>query len=202
MDNAKIGKFIAEMRKNAGLSQTELAKELNISNRTVSKWETGDGLPDIATVPQIAQFFGITVDELLAGERKPSVAQETAPKPVAAPPQPSIPQPVPILYQKTFTENVKEKAHSVRAALSKKSPKWCGIVTFICLLIDLICLKSTSAEFGINSSATPTILNIAIAADALALALIVFGEYIVAWGSISESKQINGGKKVPETVTF
>ena len=62
MDNAKIGKFIAEMRKNAGLSQTELAKELNISNRTVSKWETGDGLPDIATVPQIAQFFGITVD--------------------------------------------------------------------------------------------------------------------------------------------
>lgn len=41
MDNAKIGKFIAEMKKNAGLSQTELAKELNISNRTVSKWETG-----------------------------------------------------------------------------------------------------------------------------------------------------------------
>lgn len=78
MDNAKIGKFIAEMRKSAGLSQTELAKELNISNRTVSKWETGDGLLDIATVPQIAQFFGITVDELLAGERKPSAAQETA----------------------------------------------------------------------------------------------------------------------------
>lgn len=202
MDNAKIGKFIAELRKSAGLSQTELAKELNISNRTVSKWETGDGLPDIATVPQIAQFFGITVDELLAGERKPSVAQEAAPNPVAAPPQPSIPQPIPILYQKTFTENVREKAHSVRAALSKKSPKWCGIVTFICLLIDLICLKSTGAEFGINSSATPTILNIAIAADALALALIVFGEYIVAWSSISESKQINGGKKVPETVTF
>ena len=41
MDTAKIGKFIAEMRKSAGLSQTELAKELNISNRTVSKWETG-----------------------------------------------------------------------------------------------------------------------------------------------------------------
>lgn len=202
MDNAKIGKFIAELRKSAGLSQAELAKELNISNRTVSKWETGDGLPDIATVPQIAQYFGITVDELLAGERKPSVAQESAPNPVAAPPQPSIPQPIPILYQKTFTENVREKAHSVRAALSKKSPKWCGIVTFICLLIDLICLKSTDAEFGINSSSTPTILNIAIAADALALALIAFGEYIVAWGSISESKQINGGKKIPETVTF
>lgn len=202
MDNAKIGKFIAEIRKSAGLSQTELAKELNISNRTVSKWETGDGLPDITMLPQIAQFFGITVDELLAGERKPSVAQESAPNPVASPPQPSIPQPIPILYQKTFTENVREKAHSVRAALSKKSPKWCGIVTFICLLIDLICLKSTGAEFGINSLATPTILNIAIAADALTLALIVFGEYIVAWGSISESKQINGGKKIPETVTF
>lgn len=202
MDNAKIGKFIAEIRKSAGLSQTELAKELNISNRTVSKWETGDGLPDITMLPQIAQFFGITVDELLAGERKPSVAQKAAPNPVAAPPQPSIPQPIPILYQKTFTENVKEKAHSVRAALSKKSPKWCGIVTFICLLIDLICLKSTGAEFGINSSATPTILNIAIVADALTLALLAFGEHIVAWSSISESKQINGGKKVPETVTF
>lgn len=202
MDNAKIGKFIAEMRKSAGLSQTELAKELNISNRTVSKWETGDGLPDITMLPQIAQFFGITVDELLAGERKPSVAQKAAPNPVAAPPQPSIPQPIPILYQKTFTENVREKAHSVRAALSKKSPQWCGIVTFICLLINLICLKSNSAEFGVDSSATPTILNIAIVAVALALVLLAFGGYIIASSSISESKQINGGKKAPATVTF
>lgn len=70
MDNAKIGKFIAEMRKNAGLSQTELAKELNISNRTVSKWETGDTFPDIDKCDKLAKFYGVTIDSLIHFDEK------------------------------------------------------------------------------------------------------------------------------------
>ena len=63
MNQEKIGGFIATLRKERGLTQTALAEMLGISNRTVSKWENGDGLPDISLLPSIAKTFGITVDE-------------------------------------------------------------------------------------------------------------------------------------------
>ncbi len=76
MDSKKTGAFIAALRKEKGYTQANLAELLNISNRTVSKWENGDGFPDITILPDIASVFGITVDELLAGER--AVKEETA----------------------------------------------------------------------------------------------------------------------------
>lgn len=51
------------------MTQAVLAERLNISNRTISKWENGDGFPDITILPEIAEIFGITVDELLKGEK-------------------------------------------------------------------------------------------------------------------------------------
>ena len=75
MNQEKIGAFIAALRKERGLTQTALAEMLGISNRTVSKWENGDGLPDISLLPAIAQTFGITVDELLAGERNAAASE-------------------------------------------------------------------------------------------------------------------------------
>ena len=54
MNQEKIGIFIATLRKERGLTQTALAEMLGISNRTVSKWENGDGLPDISLLPSIA----------------------------------------------------------------------------------------------------------------------------------------------------
>lgn len=75
MDNVKIGKFIASLRKEQGLTQAALAEKLNISNRTVSKWENGDGLPDISILPELASQFGISTDELLAGERHSAPAE-------------------------------------------------------------------------------------------------------------------------------
>ncbi|MCD7723303.1 MAG: helix-turn-helix domain-containing protein [Clostridiales bacterium] len=71
MDSKKTGAFICALRKEKGLTQAALSEMLNVSNRTVSKWENGDGFPDITILPQIAAVFGITVDELLCGERKP-----------------------------------------------------------------------------------------------------------------------------------
>lgn len=70
MDSAKIGAFIASLRKEKGLTQAALAEKLNISNRTVSKWENGDGLPDISLLPLIAKEFDISVDELLSAEKR------------------------------------------------------------------------------------------------------------------------------------
>lgn len=69
MDSQKIGKFICLLRKEQHLTQAVLAEKLNISNRTVSKWENGDGLPDIAILPELSKALGVTVDELLNGEK-------------------------------------------------------------------------------------------------------------------------------------
>ncbi len=71
MNSKKIGSFIAALRKDKEYTQAELAEILNVSNRTISKWENGDGFPDITILPSVAQALGITVDELLAGEKIP-----------------------------------------------------------------------------------------------------------------------------------
>ena len=69
MNQESIGKFIAECRKEKGLTQMQLAEKLNITNRAVSKWETGKSLPDISIMPEVCEIFEITVNELLSGER-------------------------------------------------------------------------------------------------------------------------------------
>ena len=84
MDTVKIGALIASLRKEQGLTQAALAEKLNISNRTVSKWENGDGLPDISLLPVVAEQFGITVDELLAGERREAAPETEVPERASA----------------------------------------------------------------------------------------------------------------------
>ena len=68
MDNIQTGKLIAELRKKQGLTQQQLADKLNLSNKTISKWESGNGSPDISNLPVLAEVLGISVDELLKGE--------------------------------------------------------------------------------------------------------------------------------------
>lgn len=75
MENRKIGAFIAERRKESGLTQQTLADRLGLTNKAVSKWETGDGLPDITILPALAENLGVTVDEILAGERRPKTPE-------------------------------------------------------------------------------------------------------------------------------
>lgn len=70
MDNMQTGKLIAELRKKQGLTQQQLADKLNLSNKTISKWESGSGSPDISNLPVLADALGISVDELLKGELK------------------------------------------------------------------------------------------------------------------------------------
>lgn len=69
MDCKRTGKLIAEKRKEKGFNQIQLAQLLNVSNRTVSKWENGDGFPDISMLPQISDVLDITIDELLTGQK-------------------------------------------------------------------------------------------------------------------------------------
>lgn len=69
MDQQKIGQFVAACRKEKGLIQAQLAEQFGISNRAVSKWETGRNLPDASIMIDLCSLLGITVNELLCGER-------------------------------------------------------------------------------------------------------------------------------------
>lgn len=68
MDNVQTGKLIAELRKRQGLTQQQLADQLNLSNKTISKWESGAGSPDISNLLSLVEALGVSVDELLRGE--------------------------------------------------------------------------------------------------------------------------------------
>lgn len=69
LDREKIGKFIAELRKEKGMTQKELAEKLKVSDKSVSKWETGNGIPDVSMLMPIADLFEVTVAEVLKGQR-------------------------------------------------------------------------------------------------------------------------------------
>ena len=68
MDQVKIGKFIAECRKNNNLTQMQLAEKLNITDRAISKWETGKAMPDSSIMLDLCNELKISVNELLSGE--------------------------------------------------------------------------------------------------------------------------------------
>ena len=69
MDQIKVGKFIAACRKEQGMTQAVLAEKLGISDRAVSKWETGKSMPDSGIMLELCAFLKINVNELLSGEK-------------------------------------------------------------------------------------------------------------------------------------
>ncbi len=70
MDQSKIGAFLKELRKEKGITQEQMADELGVSGRTISRWETGSNMPDISLLVEIAEFFDVSIPEIIKGERK------------------------------------------------------------------------------------------------------------------------------------
>lgn len=69
MDQIKVGKFIAQLRKERGLTQEALGQKLGVTNKTVSRWENGNYMPDIELLVPLGEALGVSANELLAGER-------------------------------------------------------------------------------------------------------------------------------------
>ncbi len=69
MDVMKIGAFLKELRMERNLTQEKLAEQLNVSNRTISRWETGRNMPDISMLVEIAEFYDVSIPEIINGER-------------------------------------------------------------------------------------------------------------------------------------
>lgn len=85
MEKKTIGGLIAALRKANGMTQRELAEKLNVSDKTVSRWERDESAPDLSLIPVIAEIFDITCDELLRGERtafhnQEGICDEPSPK--------------------------------------------------------------------------------------------------------------------------
>ena len=70
MDQKKIGIFLKTLRKESGVTQERLAEALRVSNRTVSRWETGYNMPDLDLLIQLADYYDVEISEILDGERK------------------------------------------------------------------------------------------------------------------------------------
>lgn len=78
MTKQTTGEFLATLRKANGFTQADVAEKLNISNRTLSSWETDRTMPDVLILPALADLYGVTVDEILRGERAQASADNKA----------------------------------------------------------------------------------------------------------------------------
>lgn len=114
MKQEMIGKFISSCRKEKGLTQRQLAEKLNITDRAVSKWETGKSVPDASIMLDLCEILGITVNELLSGER---ITMEN--------------------YQKKVDENIIEMKKE-NEAVNKAARAGFGVTLVILLVLNFI----------------------------------------------------------------
>lgn len=123
MELKQTGKFIAELRREKGLTQQELSEKLNVTDKAVSRWETGRGLPDADSLLTLSDFFGVTINELLLGKRinTPDEAKEEETK-------------IAVEYMKTLKKKRSYKAAAITAVI-------CGAV-FNVILIIAVCITS------------------------------------------------------------
>lgn len=83
MDQKVIGNFLKKLRKEKGITQEQFAEKLNVSGRTVSRWETGSNMPDISLLVAISDFFDVSISEIINGERRSEIMEEVKEKEVA-----------------------------------------------------------------------------------------------------------------------
>ena len=146
MDQKKIGSFLKELRKGKGITQEEFAENLNVSGRTVSRWETGTNMPDISLLVYIAEFFDVSIPEIINGERKSEIMEKG---------------------EKEVAEAMSNYAGAEKSVILKRV-KLISIIGLISLVIGLVmeainydsmipiyeCMKETCLGFGVGALAT------------------------------------------------
>ena len=121
MDGEKIGAFVAARRKALDMTQQQLADALGVTNKAVSKWERGLGLPDITALPQLAAALQVSVDELLAGGEKQPQASKVPPAAVPAPAEAQLH--APLFYIKDILTPA-ARSLAVRAGQHVQRRRW------------------------------------------------------------------------------
>lgn len=146
MNQKKIGSFLKELRKEKGITQEEFAENLNVSGRTVSRLETGVNMPDISLLVDIAEFFNVSIPEIINGERKSEIMEKEV---------------------KEVAEAMSNYAGAEKSVILKRV-KLISIIGLISLVIGLVmeainydsmipiyeCMKETCLGFGVGALAT------------------------------------------------
>lgn len=78
MDTIKIGKFLAELRREQNLTQEQLAEHLGTSNKTISRWENGNYMPPVEMLMELSRFYSVSINEILSGKRLESEEVKSA----------------------------------------------------------------------------------------------------------------------------
>lgn len=172
MNQIKTGKFIAQLRKEKKYTQAELADILGISNKTVSKWERGAGLPEVSLMLPLCDALGINVNELLTGERLTDSD-----------------------YQKKAEENIMEL---VKEKEESKKKIILSVVVCVITLIAGVALIMTSSLF--EMAEWTRILFIALGIIVIAGGIFVAGVLDMSAGTFECSKC--GSKFVPTSVAY
>ena len=120
MDQQTMGARIAALRKEKGMTQLELARQMNVTDKAVSKWERDKAAPDIHSIPKLAQLLGSTVDELLAA---------------SPPPAPT---------------KAESEARTIIALILRAIPLAMGVATAVLGILKQIDLQSAAALLGIG----------------------------------------------------
>ena len=125
MNQEKIGKFIANCRKEKNITQAILAEKLGVTDRSISNWENGKNMPDLSLFKPLCEILGITINELLSGER---LDKET--------------------YQERFEENI---VNTIDYS-AKKVNKYNGTISLIIIVFGLFIMISAIMIFPSESS--------------------------------------------------
>lgn len=149
MDLDKIGKFIALNRKNKGLTQEQLAEKLGVTNKTISRWETGKYMPDLSLLKLLSEELGVTLNELLSGEKieKEKIDENTEKNIINT-----------IDYSSKKIENEHKKISIILMILGTiisisaltiwdKESSWCSIYSIIGIIIFIIGLLKELKKF-------------------------------------------------------
>lgn len=78
MDTVKIGKFLADLRHERGLTQEQLGEKLGTSNKTISRWENGNYMPPVEMLAELSEFYGVSINEIISGKRLGEQEEKTA----------------------------------------------------------------------------------------------------------------------------
>ena len=125
MNQEKIGRFIAECRKEKNLTQQEVALELGVTDRSVSNWENGKNMPDLSLFKPLCEILGITINELLSGEK---IEKEK--------------------YQEKFEENIVNTIEYTNKKIAKKN----RLISEILLFFGLVLIFNAFSIFPSESS--------------------------------------------------
>lgn len=168
MERKTIGAFIAVLRKAQGMTQRQLAEKLNVSDKTVSRWERDEGSPDLSVIPVLAEIFSVSCDELLRGERLPGERSEQD-------------------REKDERRSEKQRQYLLRSAMSRFRNRSC-----IAALLALLGLTAAAAaNFGFSRGRLGFFLGLSFLLLSASCQLI-FGNNARLWAGEAEGTELGG----------